>query len=628
MDTDNTDDRSALERARERLYAPDGGATQAHEHLAPPGARSTQHAWASDPPPLVQHRGRKHVRFAALFVGGAFLFFLISSGIAAYVLYYGGNSVSVNKITIATQGPTTIAGGDIVPLSLSITNRNPVALENVTLEIAFPDGTRSADNVLTPYPRYTENIGTIPSGATILRSVKAIIFGASGAALSLPISLSYEASGSNAVFVKKTAYALGVSSTPLSVSVDSLTETVSGKPFAFMLTVRSNATVPIDNVTLAAALPFGFAVASSSVPFSNSTFFLGTLQPGESRTVTLTGSLSGQDQEQRAFHFTVGTAKSESDHALGVAYMTQDANVTITAPFIRTNLALNGDTSNSTVVSPGATQTGLLSYSNALGTSVTNATIRVTLSGAAVDYSSIQSQNGFYDSTTHSIVFSQDTDPSLASLAPGASGVGSFTFRTVSAEQAPASPTITFTTSVSGTRIGQANVPELVTASATRTAKMSTSIALTAQALHAGGSIANTGPVPPRVGLATTYTVVWNARDNGNALAGSVMTATLPSYVAYTNKTAGSGTVSYDQSSRQVTWDVGDIPQGGVAEASFQVSLTPSSSQRGTAPALTSAATFTGHDRFAGIDVTQTVGPATTETVGDPGYVADYGRVQ
>lgn len=630
MGTEPSDERGALERARARLYTPGNDTPDSRERLAPPGAHDTPHAWESESQPLVQRRGRRHVRLATLFLLGSVGFFLLSAVAAGYVLYYGGNSVSVNKITIATQGPTTIAGGDALSLSLSITNRNPVALDNATLDIDFPDGTRSVadDGTSSPYPRYTEKLGSIPSGATVLRTVKASVYGASGTSLDFPISLSYEASGSNAVFVKKSSYTVGISSTPLSVSVDTLTETVSGKPFTVSLTVRNNAVTAIDNVEVLGALPFGFSVASTSAPFTNSLFYVGTLAAGASKTLTLTGSLSGQDQEQRAFHFTVGTGNGAGDRTLAVSYMTQDANVTITAPFIRTSLALNGDTSNNTVVAPGATQTALLNYTNGLGTSVTNATIRIQISGAAVDYSSIQTQNGFYDSTSHSVVFSQDTDPSLSSLAPGATGVGSFTFKTVPVGQSVSSPTITFTTSVSGTRIGQANVPETVTASAVRTAKMSTSIALTANALHASGPIVNSGPVPPQVGVATTYTVLWSVREAGNALAGGVMSATLPSYVTYIGKTTGSGTVSYDSASRRVTWSVGDVPQGSSLQTAFQVSLTPSSSQRGATPSLTSTAAFSGHDRFAGVDVTQTVPPVTTETPSDPGYTAGSGVVQ
>ena len=92
------------------------------------------------------------MRLASTFLIIAFLFFLVSLGIAGYVFYAGSNSVSVDKVTVDVQGPTTIAGGDTVPLSLTITNKNAVAIDNATIEIDFPNGTRDAANVLTAYP--------------------------------------------------------------------------------------------------------------------------------------------------------------------------------------------------------------------------------------------------------------------------------------------------------------------------------------------------------------------------------------------------------------------------------------------------------------------------------------------
>ena len=625
----SSDDVSSLEHARERLYAQNAAPRPMDIPLVGADERSVPHEWGDKPPPPVVPRlGHRHVRLAGLFLAFAFAFFLVALGIAAYFFYFGGNSVSVDKIDIGIQGPTTIAGGDTVPLSLAITNRNPVAIENATLEIDFPDGTRSADNVLQPYPRYTEDLGELAPGATVMRSVKAVVFGAAGQALTMPVSLSYGTAGSNAVFVKKTSYAFAISSTPLSLSVDSLSEAVSGKPLTFALTVRSNATVPLANAVLSAAFPFGFSVASSSLPLSDSAFLLGTLPPGATKTVTLTGTLTGQDNEQRVFHFTVGTASSPSDQTIAVPYMTQDVTVTITAPFISTTLAVNGDTSGTFVLAPGSLQTVTLSYANTLATNVTNATVAVTVSGSAVDPASIQTANGFYQSATQTVVFDSDTDPSLASLPPGATGLGTFTFSTLPADALPASPSVAFAISVSGTRVGQANVPEQVNASVTKTAKVETTVVLSAAALHASGTLANTGPVPPRANQATTYTVVWSARDLGSALAGATMTATLPSYVSYTGKTSGAGSFSYDGASRSVTWNAGDFPQGGSAQGSFQVSFTPSTSQKGSAPALTGAASFSGYDRFAGTQISATAAPATTETPADPGYVSANSIVQ
>lgn len=621
------DDRSSLERARERLYTP-VDIRHSRPTLEPAGERVVPHAWTERVLKRPQHLGKRHVRFAGAFFMAAVAFFLIALGAAGYLFYFGGNAVSVDKISIDIQGPTTIAGGDTVPFLLTITNKNSIAIENATVEIDFPSGTRDATDVLKEYPHYIENLGTIPSGATVTRSVKAVLFGGTGQGVSIPISFSYGAAGSNAVFVKKSSYDLAISTTPLSISVEALAETVSNKPLTLTLTVRSNATVPLSNVVVVGALPFGFSVTSSSLPLNNSSFLLGELAPGASKTITLTGTLSGQNNEQRVFRFTVGTASASNNQSLAVSYMAQDATVMISAPFIDTTLSVNGSTGGGAVLASGSSQNVTVSYANTLMTSVGNATVSIAISGSAVDYNSIRTTSGFYNSANRTVVFSRDTDPSLATLSPGASGIGAFSFATLPAGSLGLSPSVSFTISVSGTRVGQTNVPEEVNSTVTKSFKVVTVVALTASALHSSGPLNNSGPVPPRANQPTTYTILWNAQNKGSAVAGGTVNATLPSYVSYTGVTSGAGTFSYNESSRTVTWNIGDLSQGASTQGAFQVSLIPSISQKGSAPALTSNAAFSGFDRFAGVQVSATANSVTTETFGDPGYTSSDSSVQ
>jgi hypothetical protein len=612
------DDRSSLEETKERLYKRDPIAPARVEGSYTPKPTFLPHAWKETLLPPTLTGGKRHVRLATLFFGAAIIFFVVSLSVAGYFFYFGGNSVSPNKITVTLQGPTTIAGGDIVPLSLSITNRNPVSLANAVVDITFPAGTREAENILTPYPRFSEELGTIPSGVTITRSIKAVVFGAAGQTLTLPINFTYSAVGTNAVFVKKSQYELAISTTPLSISIDTASEVVAGNPFTLTLNVRSNATSPIENVMVAGVFPFGFNVTSSSLPLTNSGFFVGKLEPGGSKTITIKGVLQGQTSEERVFHFTVGTAPSPSD-AL-VAYMTQDASVRLAAPFIATTLAINGDTSSNVSISPGSTQSVTVSYTNTLPTTVTNASVSVKISGSGVDYGSIRTSNGFYDSNSRTIRFDRDTDSAFESLAPGASGVGSFTFSALPSTRG-GSPSITFTTAVSGTRVGQTSVPEEISSTMTKTVKVVANVALVATALHSSGALSNSGPIPPRVGEATTYGVVWGVQNSGSAVAGGTVTTVLPSYVTYTGVTTGGGSFSYDSSARKVTWSAGDLSQGGSASGAFQVSITPSSSQQGTSPVLTGPATFSGYDRFAAVQVSATADAVTTDTGSEDGSV-------
>lgn len=619
------DEVGALERARRRLYTTGTPNIDIPQPEAAPKESTVPEAWKKEP--VRMKTKRSPVRLAAVFFGIALLFFVVAAAAAGYLLYFGGNTVSTDNIVLAVQGPTTIAGGDTAPLSITVTNKNPSTVQNVTLEVDFPNGTRSADNVLAEYPRYTENLGTLSPGQTVTRSVKAILFGAEGQMLTLPVSVSFATQSSNAVFVKRSPYSLSITSAPLSVSVQAPAEAVSGQPFNLALTVRSNAATPISNVVVAGEYPFGFSLASSSVASQNGSFVLGGFSPGQTKTVSMTGILVGTTNGQRVFHFTVGTGKSMNDPTLAISYMTQEADMTISAPFITASLSLNGTQGDAMILTPGTRAQGTLSYTNTLATPVTNAEVDIHIQGGSVDYTTVQTTTGFYRSADHTIVFSRDTDPSLATLQPSSSGLGTFSFSMLPTGVAPHESGITFTISVSGTRVGQTNVPEQITASQVITAKIASVVMLTARTLHSTGPFSNSGPLPPKPNAPTTYTVVWDVKNASNAVAGATVSTTLPSYVSFTNQTTPSGTVSYNDSTHTVTWNAGDLEAGASAEGAFQVSITPSTSQRGSAPALTGPATFSGYDRFAGLKISAQVDPVTTETPSDPGYSSTFGTV-
>jgi hypothetical protein len=150
---------------------------------------------------------------------------------------------------------------------------------------------------------------------------------------------------------------------------------------------------------------------------------------------------------------------------------------------------------------------------------------------------------------------------------------------------------------------------------------LSSNTSVTAQTLHFEGPFSNSGPVPPRAEDETSYTIVWTVRNSSNAIANAAVAANLPPYVRFISAASGSG-ITYDDASRTVRWNLGDITAGAgytlpERQAAFQVAFTPSSSQIGDAPPLTGAAVLTGQDRFAQVPVQASAEAPTTRLTGD-----------
>ena len=618
---------------------------QAAEHVeeavstaVPPAATS---AYVTPKP------SKKRLPWAVLFLGISILFFLIAGGISLLFLLRGGLSVSSNNLIITVQGPTTIASGSTVPLTITVQNNNPAPITNADISIAFPDGTRSSDDVTEPLVRYADRLGSIPAGKSVTRTVSAVLFGSVNQSISIPITIQYNTANSNALFTKQQNYASTVTSSPLAITSQSISNVASGQPFTIALTVRSNASTALSNIAVDAQYPTGFSiqkvvvagVATSStssnapLPTTGSLYTLGTLQPGDQRTITITGSVSGNDKDQKDFEFTVGTAGINGAQGLSVAYASQTNTVLLSAPFLATTLSLNHGNTDPTIITAGEAVSGLVTWMNTLSTSLTNAQVSLVLSGNALNPASVTTNNGYYDSSTNTILFTPQTESSLALLNSGDTGNGQFTLstKTGSALAALRNPTIQIAVTVIGQPTGQS--PETISHTLTNTIKVATDLELISQITHSSGPFRNSGAVPPVPNQPTTYTVELAVANSVNSVGGAVATMILPQYVQYTGQvTPSDGSVTYNADTRTITWKIGDVPAGtGTATkalaAAFQISYTPSVSQSGTSPILVGNQTLTGTDRFTNAQVGNTADALTTQTPSDSGYNPAFGTV-
>ena len=507
------------------------------------------------------------------------------------------------------EADPTAGSRDTIDLLITVTNENPVALSDTTLSINFPEGTRSPDDVASALSHFSDTLGEIPAGGKIERTVSAVVFGAEGEVISLPIRFEYRTQGASVPFIKEASHDFTVTTSPLSVSIGALSQVSAGQPFDIAVAVRSNAKTPIVNAALIADdYPPGFTVRSTiPAPATGSLFDLGTMQPGEEKVVRITGTLAGEDRDTRVMRFTAGTRANVNSTNLAVKYTTAEKSIVVEKPFLAPTLTINRDTSANQTLARSEQVSGNLSFINTLDVPIEDATVVVALGGSGIENGTISSANGFYRSSDATITFSKETLPALARLGPGQTGNGSFAFTVVGGAAGELrNPTVTLNISVSGRRMSERNVPTTITSTITRTLKVQTDLGLTAT-LRRDGAFTNTGPVPPKADTETTYAVNWSLNNSVNSVGGAVVSAVLPSYVRYTGKAFPvDASVSYNETTRTVTWNAGDVPAGANKEIQFQIALTPSASQRSTTPVVVQPATYAGTDRFTGERITGT----------------------
>jgi hypothetical protein len=623
---------SSLERLNKRLYAPNNPGEVFEPSNLPRQKAEVPRGWKQEPPaPPNTPRPRKKLPLSVRFLILAAGFFVIAAGTATLFLFLGGRSVSTDNIIISIDGPTTAAGGDTVPLLVTIENHNPVTITGTTLAATFPNDTRSADDVTKSITRYDETLGDIPAGEAVTRTVRAVLFGKENQTVTIPIKVEYHTANSNSVFTKGKDYTLTLTTSPVSVSATSVSEISPGQSFTLNVLVRSNAAKPLTAIALKVDYPFGFVVNNTSIDGNNGLYILGTLNPGEERKLAITGTLAGQTNDERIFHFTVGSTENGKNGALGVTYANSETDVTLTKAFLDVALSLNGDPLGSPTVGGGDSVQGSLKWTNTLPTNILDGQITVSLSGTGFDPATVTTQNGFYQSSNATIRFDRDTSSGLANLNPGDTGAGTFFFKIKSGDALAAliNPTVTVSVSASGRRINEAGVPDTLSSTLTRTVKITSGLNVSSKLVKTIGPFVNSGPFPPTVGQTTNYAVLLTATNGVNSIGGATVTMTLPSYVKFTGATSPSdGSITYTESTHTVKWVVGDMNPSASRQGAFQIAFLPSITQKGTSPALVSPQTITGIDRFTQRSVSATAPSLDTQAKSDPAYQGSAGTVQ
>ena len=560
----------------------------------------------------------------------ALLFFMATIIVAGFVFMGGANFISSRNVDINVLGPTSVSAGEVLELGVSVSNTNNADLEIANLSIQYPQGTRNPDNTAEPMT-YTKNeLGVVKAGNEAVQNVRAVIFGASGEIKEIKFSVEYKVKGSNATFYKDKVFEIIIGDAPLTLSVDSPESVTSGDTFTTIVSVTLNSTEVLKDVVLKAEYPYGYSVldASPKSISDDNVWALGDLSPGDKKTISIRGRLVGQNAEERTFRFYVGVSDSDSfSPTLKIIMVSLLNTIAVDRPSIGLSTTLNGEEAT-TYLAPAARPIAtVIRFQNNLPDKLLNPHLEVRLSGVALDKASVQAgNNGVYDANNSKVVWNLTNNLGNSELLPGEYGQVSFNFASLpSTALTGTNNDITLNFSLSGTPIGTVGQQPLAV-SEVRTVKIASQVNLSSKALRSLGSFANTGPVPPKVGQETSYTIVFNVRNTQGDLADTKVTARLGPGVTLINNSLGTEDVVYDSLTNNITWDIGNLSSGSgfssdARELAFQVSLKPVISQIGSVPVLVNSIIFSGRDALTGNMTNINNSPLTTRLLSDPAFI-------
>ena len=253
-----------------------------------------------------------------------------------------------------------------------------------------------------------------------------------------------------------------------------------------------------------------------------------------------------------------------------------------------------------------------LDYENKNDKALRDVSIVGNVGGIAPIISSISSDAGYYDSIKKTVTFNTATNHELSSIAPGAKGEFKIFIPIVSkGNNSPKLSVIVDGTATSASKDDTATEVSKVW-------NVEGSATLNAFAVYKNSTFTNTGPLPPKANVNTTYGahIVVSAQ---NALVNSKVSFILPAYVTFTGNYATGTNVTYDARTRTVVWNIGSIGAGGVVTNDIQVSVRPSQSHVGNTPAVTSSVTLEADEADSKAHIRNIANGLTTELLREQG---------
>jgi hypothetical protein len=620
--------KSKLEKLEQKLYSIDGISSK-ERHPLKQKAYAVENEWDDLKNNNDFQFPKKRIGFFSVILILAGLFFLGSLSYASFIFFSGNQSVSGNDVDIKIIGPVSVGGGETLPIDVIVSNNNKIPLQLVDLFAEYPVGSKNPENLAEDLHRDNLDLGTLESGSVTRQTVKVALFGEEGTNKQINFILQYRLPGSNAIFEKKKSFEIALNAAPIRLAVSGLEEISTGQPVELTVKFNSNSLQTLKNVMVSAEYPFGFKYEKSDLKpkYDNNVWVFDELKPNEEVQFKITGTLDGQNQEDRVFRFNAGLVKENSPEEMGVLFATDLKQIQINKSFVELALNINKDTGNVIAVDSGKYNEGEVAFTNNTNDPIKNLEIQLQLVGSVLDENSVTVNGGFYRSIDNTIVWNKEYSDVFASIDPRKTEKISFRFKTLDLSSGKTNiynPQIDITGKVSGIRTSSNNVEETITSKAFKNVKVLSDILVYSYTNYDQGPFTNSGPIPPKVDTLTTYTLEWNVSNTSNDLEEAQLTASLPSYVSWKNVISPSSeNVTFDQVSRKLTWNIGNMSAGAgftktIKKLYFQVEVLPSISQKDKKLDLLDNVIFTAKDTFTRTNISEKVNSPTTEVRGYP----------
>lgn len=555
--------------------------------------------------------------------------------------WFGRPSFSESGVKLGIEGPIQASVGDEMIYKLKYSNTTKLDLSNLRFKFTYPDGSvvlsapSGRDLVLDGKEIVSETftVDQLSPGQESEKEFRAFLVGDRGNIKIAKAELSYGAGDLRTVFEKNISLSTTIIGLPISLTLAAPPNSVPGQAINYVLDYRNESSDDIYDLRFEFNYPDGFSIQKStpSPNKGNYVWNVPVLKKASGGRISITGLLNGKEGVTKAISVSL-KRKIGNQY---VSYEKAETSSIVANSLLGVDVTVNDSSDYSAFA--GDDLNYVIKYSNNSNYNLIGVNLTMQLKGEMYDFSSLDTKGGYYDNSNNMISWNASTISDFANLAPNKSG--QLSFRIKLKNGVPSGVTGSKNLFVRATaRLSTPNVPpdvggDEIFAESDVVTKISTQPTLKQIIYYNDRAFGSSGPLPPKIGEETTFTVHWLITNPGNDMNGVKISAVLPSGVSWKNVVSvGSGQPepTFNINTSETIWNLGILPQGvGMAvakyEANFQIVVKPSVNQKGSPILLIKDAKLSGQDSFTKQNIIVPVGDMSTDNLVDhPGE----GKVQ
>lgn len=566
----------------------------------------------------------------------SFLFVGIAAALAVtgFFVFNTTKQFSSDDIRVAFEGPEDVASGDDQTFTVTITNGSPVDIVKTDVTVRYPTGYTPVSSAPSATNEFLNlwTIGTVKSGESASVRITGRLTGEIGDTKPFTATANFEPANFSSKFTNEATYTMTITDSSLSVAIDAPRAAASGQKVKLAVTVKNDGKERMERVRIDIEPPKGFAEQVNDPEPNDRTgqWDVAALDPGETTTVTIEGVVSGASGSTLECKVRVGLVDAGGNF---LVQRERSALILLIEPAL--TVSLTAAPKNGTAAAHERESVSVeLAYENASVSAVTDARLVLTyggVDGAKSDVRLVDTATadtaGVADPEDDTMVWTKNELPALARLVPGAKGKVAVTLTLKSSLRSVGNGT-NLALKVAGTLSGttEESGSRAEGKSETVSVPVATDLRLSVEGRYftEQGEIVGAGPLPPTPGLETRYRIFLYITNTLNGVNDAVVTLVLPATVQFLDGTSTSGNaVTFDEGTREVRWRLSSIePKTGVTlatlTADFGVAVIPTEGDVGSVLALAGAASLSGSDAFAGVQVSATADSVTSELPFDP----------